>query len=70
MEAHAFNPSGQEAAADRRLWIQGQTGLHDKFQDNQSYRESHVSINIITNKHIDLKRYFFWFSCSLSETFL
>lgn len=39
MEAHAFNPRGQEAAADKSLWIQGQTGLPNKFQDNQSYRE-------------------------------
>ncbi|EGV95710.1 hypothetical protein I79_002463 [Cricetulus griseus] len=35
----AFSPSTQEAEAQRALRIRGQPGLHNEFQDSQSYRE-------------------------------
>lgn len=34
---HTFNPSTQQAEAATSLWVQRQFGLHDDFQDNQSY---------------------------------
>jgi hypothetical protein len=37
MVAYTFNPSTQEAEADRALWIQGQPGLYTDFQDSLSY---------------------------------
>jgi hypothetical protein len=38
MGTHSFNPSNREVevkAGGVCLWIQGQFGLHNKFQDNQ-----------------------------------
>ena len=37
--AGAFNLSTQEADTGRSLWVWGQPGLKNKFQDNQSYTE-------------------------------
>jgi hypothetical protein len=33
----AFDPSTQEAEADRSLWVWGQPDLHSEFQDSQRY---------------------------------
>jgi hypothetical protein len=38
--AHAFNPSTQEAKADKTLSLR--PGLHGKFQDSHSYTEKLV----------------------------
>jgi hypothetical protein len=32
MEAHAFNPSTQEAEAGRSLWVQGQPSLQSEYR--------------------------------------
>jgi hypothetical protein len=37
MEAPAFNPSAEVVEADRPLWVPGQQGLHNEFQNSQGY---------------------------------
>lgn len=37
MVVYAFNLSPQEAGAGRSLGVQGQSGLHSKFQATQNY---------------------------------
>ena len=37
--AHTFNPSTLETEIDRSLWVQGQLGLQNEFQDSQGYTE-------------------------------
>jgi hypothetical protein len=39
VEAHAFNPSTEEAGAGRPLCVPGQPGLQSKFQYGQGYIE-------------------------------
>jgi hypothetical protein len=36
--AHTFNPITWEAEASSSLWVQGQPGLHNEFQDSQGYK--------------------------------
>ena len=43
MVAHIFNPSTQEAEAGGSLWVRGQPGLYNEFQDNQKYIVNPVS---------------------------
>ena len=38
-----FNFSTKETEARRSLWIQGQSGLQNEFQDNQSYTQDTLS---------------------------
>jgi hypothetical protein len=42
---HAFNPSTPEAEAEAggSLWVWGQPGLHQEFQDSRGYIESPIS---------------------------
>lgn len=42
--AHKFNPSTWQTEADRHLWVQGQPGLHSKFQANQGYIDPITSL--------------------------
>jgi hypothetical protein len=37
MVAHSFNPSILGAESGGFLWVQGQPGLHNEFQDIQNY---------------------------------
>lgn len=37
MVVHAFNTSTRKVEDGRFLWIWGQSGLHNKFQNNQGY---------------------------------
>jgi hypothetical protein len=35
--AHTFNHGSLEVEAGRSLWVRGQTGLQNKFQESQDY---------------------------------
>ena len=39
MVVHDFSPSSWEVETSRSLWAEGQPGLQNEFQDNQSYTE-------------------------------
>lgn len=40
MVAHSFDPRTQEAEVRGFLWVKGQPGLQNKFQDSQDYTET------------------------------
>ena len=39
MVTHAFDPTTRDAEAAGSLWVWGQPGLQNEFQDSESYRE-------------------------------
>jgi hypothetical protein len=40
---HTFNPSTEEAEANRSMQVPGQTYLQRKFQDSQIYKKKPIS---------------------------